>query len=445
MRRAGPAALSAAAAVLLGLALQISSGMYDGRALLLMVAAALLALVAALWLRRAADPAPAPQQGALVVQGIFGAGCAAGLFLHLTTNPTFYGDPRALAGGFRWFAALALLLLSAYLCVHLRGSLQRARFLLLLGVFALMGVAVLRASPRPWIDVWVFQQIAARALRHGVDPYSLTFPNIYGSLTSQMYAPELVVRGRVAAFPYPPLTAIAGVPAFALFGDVRYAMLACMVAAAWAVGRAGQGPAGELAALFILFQPRTFFVLEQGFSEAMVAAFFALALLALLRGRALLAGLALGLLAASKQYSPFLVLPLAVALPQRGRLRALLLAAAVAALCLVPFALWDWDGFLRGVVRFQLLQNFRADSLSIPAWLSRHSGGATVSGALSPLLGALVLLATLRRQVGAAVASAAAALLVIVLFYKFAFCNYAWLCSALSCAAAAARCAGEKR
>src|SRR5438093_944115 len=96
-----------------------------------------------------------------------GAGCAAGLACHLFTTPTYYADPRAFQGGFRWFALISLVVLSAYLCIHLRASLVRARFLLLLLCFVFLGIVVLRASPRPWIDVWVFQQGGADALLHG--------------------------------------------------------------------------------------------------------------------------------------------------------------------------------------------------------------------------------------------------------------------------------------
>src|SRR5437016_11392250 len=84
-------------------------------------------------------------------RAILGAGSAVGLACHLFSNPTFYADPRAFQGGFRWLALIALLLLSAYLCPHLRASLIRARFPLLLACFALMGIAVIRASPRPRI------------------------------------------------------------------------------------------------------------------------------------------------------------------------------------------------------------------------------------------------------------------------------------------------------
>lgn len=434
----GPSLLCALSAVVLALALQISSGMFDAPALALTVLSAALAVTAALWLRRGTPPEPA-----FAAQGIFGAGCAWGLACQFFGNPTFYGDPRAFAGGFRWLALTALVLLSAYLCVHLRASLVKARFVLLLVCFVAMAVAVLRASPKPWVDVWVYQQGAADALRHGLNPYSVTYPNIYGNLTSKMLTPEVFVNGRIAAFPYPPLVALVGVPAQLLFGDVRFALLALMVVAAWMLARAGQGVTGELAALFILFQPRTFFVLEQAWTEPLVLACFAGCALAVSRWKGpLVAGAALGLLAASKQTSPFLVVPIAFALPPEGRKKALVTAAVVAALLLVPFALWDLSAFVRGVVRFQFWQPFRDDSLALSA-LAAHlqPGDYSVLSLLGFALAVLLFALTLRPRIGAAqaTAAAAAAWLLFLLWSKQAFCNYYWLAVGLLCAAAALR------
>src|SRR5258708_2655386 len=183
----GPSVLCALAAVALALALQVSNGMFDKRALALATLAGALSVAAALRMRRGASPPQRP----LAAQAILGAGCAGGLACQLFANPAFYADPRALVG-FRWFALAGLVLLSAYLCEHLRASLTQARFLLLLACFAVMGIAIIRASPRPWVDVWIVQQGAADAVRHGANPYSISYPNIYGSLSGKMYAPELL-------------------------------------------------------------------------------------------------------------------------------------------------------------------------------------------------------------------------------------------------------------
>jgi hypothetical protein len=424
----------AVAAVAVALALQMGSGMYDPVALALVTVACALAVSGALWRRRSARP-----ENALVPQAVLGAGCAAGLLCNLFVNPTFYGDPRSFQGGFRGFALVSSILLSAYLCIHLRASLIRARFLLLLACFAVMGIVVLQASPTPWIDVWHFQQGAASTLLHGSNPYTATYPDLYGTWSRRFYASQILRGGRVAAFPYSPLTILAGLPGFAALGDVRYSLLALMIGSAWLLARALPGVTGELAALLLLFQPRAFFVLEQAWTEPLVMFCFALAVYAVARrAHWALAGGALGLLAASKQYSPFLVVPLGLLVrPRRG----LWAAAAVLAAVTLPFVLGDPAGFWRGVVQLQFLQPFRADSLSLTSlWVRQTAGALPPLPVLGVALGAAVLLLCLRPRlgVGLACAAAAAAWAAVLIWNKQAFCNYWWLCSGLLGAAAAA-------
>jgi hypothetical protein len=435
----GPAGLLALAAVSTALALQIAGKTYDARALALVSLATVLALIAVFW-RRRGERAENP----LLAQALLAAGCAFGIGCHLFLNPAYYADPRAFQGGFRGLALAALVVLSAYAWVPLRASLIRARFLLLLACFAVMGIVVLRASPRPFIDVWVFQQGGADVLLHGLNPYSASYPDIYGRQAAVVYSPTMLEGGRVAAFPYPPLTFLAELPAFAIFGDVRYALLALTIGAAWLLARAAPGNTGELAALLILFQPRTLLVLEHGWSEPIVLFCFALTACAIARGAHwALSGAALGLLAASKQYSLYLVAPLAFALPRR---RSLLAAAAVLICLLVPFAIPDPSAFRRGVIDFHFQTPFRTDSLSLTAFAYRMVGDAVQPLALfGMLLGAAVLALSVRRNpsLPLACAAAAAAWAAVLIWNRQSFCNYWWLCSGLLAVAAAVPSARE--
>ena len=426
----GPAALFAVAAVAIALALQISSGMYDRWALAVVSVAAAVAVVGAVWRKRR------PGVGGLrLAEAVLGAGCAAGLICTLFATPTFHADPRAFQGAFRGLVLTALAVLSAYLYLHLRASLIRARFLILLACFAAMAVVVIRASPKPWIDVWEHQQAAADALLRGKNPYSISYRDLYGP-RARWVPQQMMQGGRVIGFPYPPLTVLADAPGFAVFGDVRYSLLALALGAAWLMARAVPGTAGELAALLVLFQPRTFLVLEQAWTEPLVLFCFALCAYCIARGYWALGGVALGLLAASKQYTPFLLVPLAVLLPRR----ALLVAAGAFALSVVPFAVTDPRGLWRGMVQYHVLSAFRTDSLSLAAFAVRVLGAGVVQFAhLGLLLGAGVLAVCVRPRLGLAMASAAAAAswAAVLIWYKQSFCNYWWLCAGLLALAAA--------
>jgi hypothetical protein len=421
-------------AVALMVALQRSSGMYDFPALLLATFAAACALLAIGAGRSTAGEEP------IAPQVILGAGLAYGLYCHWALEPGFYARPKLL-GGFHALAGFAVIPASSYVFVHLRASLQRARFWLLLAIFALMGAAMLRASPHPYIDVHVFRQVGGTALANGKNPYSIAYPNLYRS--EQWYAPQALRGGNVVAYPYLPLTPMLDALPRRLGLDARWVTLACMVIAAWAIAALGGGAVGELAALALLFQGRTFFVLEQAWTEPLVLAAFTVALLLASRPAKrwpqwIGLGLSFGLLAATKQYSPLLILPLWMVIPTSARLKASLLALGVAAATIVPFALWDWQGFLRGAVYLQFWQPLRTDALSWAAFAAR--GGAQWSVVVAFAAAAVALAAGVRWRMDAAraTATAAAAWLLLVSFNKQAFCNYDWLGTGLLCAAAAA-------
>ena len=482
--------LCAAAALILGCALQISNGHFQPVALALATCAGALAVWAALRGRGEAGPAASHSaaRGArlrLATWCLLGFGAAFGLACNLFTTPGDSLDPRRLPG-IAWLSALALVVLSAYLCSHLRASLVRARFGALVLLFAVLALAVVSASPQPWIDVWVFQQRGAEALLRGLNPYSIDYPNIYANTPFNFYAPQLLRAGRVTVFPYPPLTAILDV-AGRICGDVRLVSVAALVVGAAAIARLGgvaragalaraptgalaSGPVGgaitasgegrttaELAALFVLFQPRTLFVVEQAWTEPTVLAAWAVALLAaahwLRAGRtsgragqtlgraAALAGLAIGLFAASKQYTPLLLIPLVLALPRRGLARAAAIAIALVLATFLPFAIWNAEGLWRDVVLMQLQQPLRADSLSLIAlWMRLGPAGPALAAIGFAAAAALLAFALPRRpSLGQAALAAAAAWLVFVLFNKQAFCNYEWLAASLLAVACAAR------
>ena len=479
--------LCAAAALILGCALQISNGHFQPVALALVTCAAALAVWAALRGREESAPRQAASREARLRIGtwwLLGGGAAFGLSCNLFTTPGDSLDPRQLTG-ISWLSMLGLVVLAAYLCMHLRASLVRARFAALVVLFAALAVAVIHASPNPWIDVWVFQQRGAEALLRGLNPYSIDYPNIYANTPFNFYAPQLLHAGRVTVFPYPPLTALLGAVA-RIFGDVREVSVAALTAGAFAIARLGgsaragalsraatsdPAPAGggearttaELAALFVLFQPRTLFVIEQAWTEPTVLAGWAFAVLAAahwLRGArtaspdnapsaqpgqaALLAGLAIGLFAASKQYTPLLLIPLVLALPRRGLARAAAIGLALVVATFLPFAIWNAAGLWRDVVLMQLQQPLRADSLSLIAlWMRLGPAGPGLAVAGFIAAAALIAFALPRKpSLGQATLVAAAAWLLFVLFNKQAFCNYEWLAASLLAVACAARAEG---
>jgi hypothetical protein len=346
---------------------------------------------------------------------------------------------------------LAGLVAASYLWQRAPGLLVRLRFPLLMGAAAVAAALCFRAIPAPHIDVWVYQQIASRSLLRGENPYTIDYPNIYGK-DSPWLAPTLLSADatRVVAYPYPPLTVLADLPGLLLGGDVRWVMAAALLFASWAIREIGNRTLlAELAAGLLLFQPLSFSLLTRAWTEPQVLAALTGTVLLAARWKRndsarkpsesgpspgwVAAGIAGALLVSSKQYSPLLVLPLLLALPEHGRIRAAALASVVALALFLPFVAWDVVGLVRGVVLFQVVQPLRLDALS---WLAV----AARQGVLLPVwpsfaLAGVVLALALRRNISLrhAMLTAAAALVVFLAFNKQAFGNYYSLALGLLC------------
>lgn len=119
--------LSAVAAVWLAAATQL---LREPCSALALAPALVLGLAAAVVRRR----------GALVsTQIVLGAAVAGALAMHFFFPPPEL--PFARLAGYRAFAVMGLVLACAYLCLHLRASLRRARFLLLVACFVVLAMA----------------------------------------------------------------------------------------------------------------------------------------------------------------------------------------------------------------------------------------------------------------------------------------------------------------
>lgn len=423
--------VEAGAAVLAIAALAVSRGEYGPIALALITAALALSLTTALAGRRG----PAPPGGGVAPVRLLGGAAVLSCLWHVALPPGSHLDPpQPLA--FRVPAALAAVVCATWLLPSVPRWLARSRFWIAAACFAAMAVAVILYSPLPFIDVWWIQQLGARALLHGVDPYAITYPNYYGH--TLWYAPELIENGRIAFYPYPPLTLGLGALAFAVAGDVRWALALLVLLAGWLVRRAGRGSTlAETAALALLFQPVSFLIVEKAWTEPAMLAGAGLTACAMLRrerdgGSASWTAVAAGLLCASKQYAPLVAIPLAFALPPRRRAAVVALAAAIAVATVLPFAIWDPAELWRDLVEAQVLQPFRMDALS---WLvaAARAVGRPLPSAIGILAVGAVLLATVRPRaaVDQALRAASAGLLALFAFNKQAFANYYWLAAGL--------------
>jgi hypothetical protein len=288
-----------------------------------------------------------------------------------------------------------------------------------------LGVWTIHQSPDPTIDVHLFQRDAIAALRAGVNPYGLTFPNIYDD--ASFYGPGLSVNGRLQfGFPYLPLSLLLAMPGQLVAGDHRYAQLVALELAAILMAFTRPNGFGALAAALFLTTPRIFFVLEQAWTEPFVVLGLAVIVFFACRYVPAVPWLFGGFFAL-KQY-------LAVAIPAtvllvrhpREALRLVAAAATVASALTLPFILWNPGAFWKSVVALQFHQPFRPDALSYLSWwaLRGHPQPAATIAFIAAAIATGMSLWRLPRTPAGFAAALALTFLAFFAFNKQAFCNY---------------------
>lgn len=455
------------AILLLGYALQYNDGLYAGPALLLVLAATALTLTAVAWTGTGEPYSLLPGTPGRVGNGTFerlvgplmGFGGVA--LAGLASNIVLMGSKWP---GERWPirfpqdhpALLASMLMASLAIALMVWDRRRARtvwFPAAVLAASMMGIWMIWQSPDPRIDVMTVHRYAAASAAGATNPYAMTFPNIYGA--DHPYAPDMT-DGRTVFFgyPYPPLSLLMAFPAEYWCGDFRYAELAALLVGASLIALAPRArledvTVGPLAAAFLLFTPRSLFVLEQGWTESFAICWLGAATYAWCRAPRALPW-ALGLLVSAKQHLVVAV-PLALLLltprpfmwPTAIRfVRPVLIVPAVFAL---PFLLWDASSFINSVVLVQLKDPYRADSLSALSALSaagwspaNHLVLLTLLPGAALALGLMVVSRRADRSMAGFSGALALCLLMVFLVSKKAFCNYYFFVIAALCAAVSA-------
>jgi len=422
-----------AAAIVLGYALEISNGILVVPAIVLLTAAVGLCLLGV----------AESNDGGLDKFGDRAAAVLllAGLCFQIYTLLTHKGVTGSLV------AALVVIVTVLALAPHKKGS-QVSEwskhtwvFLLLVSHFVL-GVIVIKSSPDPNIDVFLYHQKSLEALLKGIDPYAITVPNIYGH--TRFYGEGIVIDGVVnMGFPYPPLSLLLSLPGYLLGGDYRYSNLAALTLSGALMAYSRPGRLSALAAGVFLSTPRVFYVLDLGWTEPHVVLLFAATVFSACRAPRYLPWV-LGLLLAVKQHMVF-VAPLVVVLlppPVHWKEVAKVLgkAALLAAVINAPFVLWNVRAFIDSVIVFHLRQPFRPDSLSYLALFRAVADIQPPSWVgLALMMPASVWAARRAARTPAGFAVAVSfAYLIFFAFSKQAFCNYYFFIVGVMCCSVAA-------
>jgi hypothetical protein len=241
-------------------------------------------------------------------------------------------------------AALSLLLPDRY---------QPRVWAALIALAAATGIVTVVVVSDPQIDVWFLLQQSSQGLLHGDDMYRQHWVHS---------------TGLQAVYPYLPGTTLILAPFRWLLGDVRYGLLLAIGIGALITRRlAPQAPAA-LAAL-LLVMPHWAFLVDQSWTEPLLLAALAVAVLALRHDRPVVAMIALALALACKQHI-VLLLPLFAVWPGFGWRRTLG-SGGLAALVVLPWLIAGPRDFWHDAVHANLALGVMRRSLSLPSLFER--------------------------------------------------------------------------
>lgn len=422
--------LTGLAAIALGQAIQYGNGALIKSSLVVLTLAIVFSALSI-----AAPRLHLPRISPTLVWAILLSGLLLQIIELIVISPVYFGIPEF--QNRRWqfqgliglggFCALLSLIPEKWLAPVLRKIALGFVFLCMF----LAGVWVIKASPSPIIDVFMFHQTSASALMNNQNPYELSEPNIYGDLS--FYGPELVKNGRMTiGNPYPPYSIYLSSLGYFIAGDVRYSHIIAILMTAFLITRFSRSRYSLLGSFLFLFTPRVFFVLEQSWTEPLVLLMATLTIWVSIR-HPKWTFVALGLLFASKQYM-LLLFPLSILLLKNGSscknwIKPAITTIVTAFVVTAPLAFANLQKFIWDVGLAQFYQVFRYDALSFLAAFALTTGkipSQLISFAILAIAFVFVFKYVHHTPYGFA-AAMAFCLIMFFAFSKQAFCNYYFL------------------
>jgi hypothetical protein len=232
---------------------------------------------------------------------------------------------------------------------------RRVMWGVVLGLAAATGIVTIVLIGNPGIDVWDLLQQSSTGLLHGDDMYRQHW---------------LHSTGLQAVYPYLPGTTLVLAPFRWLFGDVRYGLLAASLFGAWLVRRYGARQAPPALAALLVVLPDWVYLINRSWTEPLLIAALAGAILAIRSDRSGLAIVALALALACKQHIILLV-PLFALWPSFG-LRRTVTSLALAFLVVLPWIIAGPHDIWHDAVHANLGLGARTNALNVQGLLLRH-------------------------------------------------------------------------
>ncbi len=299
----------------------------------------------------------------------------------------------------------------------------------------LAGIDTYATSPTPRIDVWTVQQQGAAALFAGKNP----FQEVHVGDTGPRTAADV-------PYVYPPMQLYITAPAYKLWSDVRFAILAAAILLGYAIrALATRFGAKELPAiiedgpaLFIWCTPKFFFILEQAWVDPVQLFWCSVFILSAAYNRRWLTAVLAGLVVGAKQ--TMLLFAGLIGLGLRFDIKQWAVAGSVALSTFLPWMIWDFKAWKHANFDFLSALPVRPDALTYITWVRRKFNVEIPYALAFPGAFGVALLAAWKskKTLGGLTMAAVAAMTVFFVINKWAFANYYFTLLGLSALAAAA-------
>lgn len=296
---------------------------------------------------------------------------------------------------------------------------KRNLFIIIFGVSILLRILMIISSPDPYIDVYDFLKYGALGLASGQNPYSILYHHFYNGVTPDYYF-------------YLPGAIVLTLPFVLFLGDPRYSIVFFEILAAFILYKLFGGKKGQVAALLLLGNPMSLYILEQSYIEPIILGLLCILAYFWSKRKYVWVGAMLGIIIAVKQY--LFILPLLLLkIKLDNRSKSYLLASLILAFIIIigPFLLWNPKDFIHDVVGLQLDGPPRYEGLTVFSFLRDQFNIAYSKIVSSIIIGGVGLLIMFRkiRSIDSTYLYFSYFLLVFFLFNKWAFVNYYYLIS----------------
>ncbi len=435
-----------ASTVALGHAMQISNGSYSPEAITWLMVSFALAIAPVVL-------PVVPWLDSIIVRRVMMPAFAVALAFQfgvlVSSPPGIYVDPNTGHTLVEFQSLVVTAALVSGFALARAGRDRRLLGVIVLVLFVLLAQWMMKASPRPHIDVFSIHQESIAALLAGTDPYTLTFPNPYHA--TNWFSPGAATYDRLLfGYVYPAWTLLLALPGYLLAHDYRYSFAFAVALSGAVAAYARPGPWALPATAIFLFTPRSFFVLEQGWTEPALLVGIAISVYAASQRRLdWLLPVGLGIVACAKQYS-ILAAPAALLLrPMFPSWRAygimLGKAIGVALVITLPLALWHPKAYWYDVFGMQFTAPIRPDALSFPTWWASKYG-TDLPKVLHVWLPVLLAILTVVRapRTPSGFAWAGGTLYFIFFVFRQGFCNYYYLVVCIQALAIAVALSGPR-